>query len=316
MTETRIIFMGTPEFSVPALERLASEKDMTVRLVVTQPDRPKGRGRQPAPSPVKQSALKLGIDVFQPERINTEEAAATFVSLEPDFYVVTAYGQILSQRLLDIPRIYPVNIHASLLPRYRGPSPVQAAILNMDTMTGVTTIVMQKAMDKGDILMSAQTPLSDRDTTQDLHDRLALMGADLIVKTIRAVLKDNIQPVPQDESRATYVKMLTKSDGQINWHLPGPRILAHIRAMTPWPSAFTRLGNKMIKIFKALYVDEPCLHDPGVIFRCDRQGIHVATGQGSLVVLELMGASGKRLKADEFLRGHAITPPLRFDDGQ
>jgi len=311
--KTTLIYMGTPDFSVPALQMLAAQDDFHISLVVTQPDRPKGRGKKLAPSPVKTAALNLGLDVFQPENINTKDAREKLLSLQPDFFVVAAFGQILSQKILDIPKLFPINIHASLLPRYRGASPIQAAILNMDKITGITTMAMGKDLDAGDILLTATTPISEQDTAQDLHDRLGLIGADLIGKTLRAVLDERIEPTPQDHSKATYVKLLKKTDGEIDWALGNRQICAHINAMTPWPGAFTTLGSKRIKIYKARASDLPSPQDPGVIFQCDKDGIHVATGNGSLVILELMGISGKRLKAGEFLCGHKIDPPVKFD---
>ena len=311
--KTDIIYMGTPAFSVPALQRLAAQDDFHISLVVTQPDRPKGRGKKLAPSPVKTAALNLGLNVFQPEKLNTKEAGEKLLSLNPEFFVVAAFGQILSREMLDIPSIFPINIHASLLPKYRGASPIQAAIQNMDTVTGVTTMVMAKNMDAGDILLSSSTPISDQDTAQDLHDRLGLIGADLIVETIHAILDNRIEPTPQNHSKATYVKLLKKADGLIDWNLSNKQICAHINAMTPWPGAFTSLGNKTIKIFKAKTSDKLSLHEFGVIFQCDKEGIHVTTGNGSLVIIELMGASGKRLNAREFLCGHKIDPPVKFD---
>ncbi|MBU1341171.1 MAG: methionyl-tRNA formyltransferase [Proteobacteria bacterium] len=305
--------MGTPDFSVPALQRLAAQKQYHVSLVVTQPDRPKGRGKKLAPSPVKTAALTLGLDVFQPEKINTPEAKERLSSLAPDFFVVAAFGQILSQEILDIPKVFPVNIHASLLPKYRGASPIQAAILNRDKITGITTMVMAKDMDAGDILLTCTTPISDTDTAQDLNDRLGALGADLIVQTLDTLLENRLTPVPQDHSKATYVKLLKKSDGMINWNLSNRQILAHINAMTPWPGALTRLGSRPIKIFTARPGDDRCDHAPGVIFHCDKDGIQVATGNGSLTILELMGASGKRLNAMQFLCGHKIEPPEKFD---
>jgi len=305
--------MGTPEFSVPALQQLALQDDFHVCLVVTQPDRPKGRGKKLMPSPVKQAAIELGIEVFQPEKINTIDATEKLSSLEPDFFVVAAFGQILSQIVLDIPKIYPINIHASLLPKYRGPSPIQASILNMDTHTGVTTMVMEKEMDKGDILLSRSTPVLESDTAEGLHKRLGKIGADLIVDTLSAVIKKECLPIPQDHSKASYVKMLKKSDGRINWNLSARRIQAHINAMTPWPGAFSSLLNKPLKIFKTMVMEFSSPYEAGTIFFCDKDGIHVSTGRGSLVIQELMGASGKRLKAGEFLCGHPIVPPVKFD---
>ncbi|MBT7051853.1 MAG: methionyl-tRNA formyltransferase [Desulfobacula sp.] len=310
---TNIIYMGTPDFSVPALQNLAVQDDFNVSLVVTQPDRPRGRGKKLAPSPVKTAALNMGIDVFQPEDINTEEAYKKLLSLNPDFFVVAAFGQILSRKILDIPKILPINIHASLLPKYRGASPIQASILNMDKITGITTIVMADKLDAGDLLLSSSTPISKLDTALDIHDRLGIIGADLIVETIHAILKNRLEPIPQDHSKATYVKMLKKSDGRINWNLSSRQICAHINAMTPWPGAFTRLGNKTIKIYKTKSLETQTCHKPGIIFRCDKQGIHVATGKGCLIILELMGSSGKRLNTRQFLCGHKIELPAAFD---
>lgn len=305
--------MGTPDFSVPALKQLAAQDDFDIRLVVTQPDRPKGRGKKLIPPPVKLAALELGIEVFQPEQINTPQAQDKLLSFKPDFFVVTAYGMILSQNILDIPEIMPINIHASLLPKYRGAAPIQAAILNMENITGITTMVMTKGLDAGDILLTSQTPVSDQDTALDLHDRLGKMGAPLIVETIYGILNNTITPKPQDDTNVSYAGMLKKKDGLINWRLPAKNIIAHINAMTPWPGAFTRLRGKPTKIFKAIASDTHSDFQPGVIFQCDKDGIHVTTGKGSLIILELMGGSGKHLKARDFLCGAKIIPPIPFD---
>ncbi len=304
--------MGTPDFSVNALSSLAASKNFNIPLVVTQPDRPKGRGKKLTPSPVKIAAQKLGLEIFQPEDINSKESIEKLSSLRPDFFVITAFGQILTQEILDIPKIYPINIHASLLPKYRGSSPIQAAIRNMDTHTGVTTMVMAKELDAGDILLRATTPISPNDTAQDLHDTLSLLGADLIVKTIDQILAEQIVPRPQEHSKASYVKMLKKSDGEINWNLSNRQICAHINAMTPWPGAFTQLDGKTIKIYKAKPFNKTTDSKPGVIFQCDKKNIHVATGDGCLSILELMGTSGKRLQAFQFLCGHKINAPAKF----
>ena len=235
------------------------------------------------------------------------------MALKPDFFVVAAFGQILSQKVLDIPKILPINIHASLLPKYRGSSPIQAAICNMDKATGITTIVMAKSLDTGNILLSASIPVETDDSAQDLHDKLSILGADLIIETIQGVLENKIKTIAQDSSKASYVKMLKKSNGKINWTLSSRQICAHINAMTPWPSAFTKLGHKTIKIFKATPSDKSTDHDPGVIFQCDKNGIYVSTGDGSLCILELMGTSGKRLQACQFLCGNKIDMPTQFD---
>lgn len=314
MKNIRIVFMGTPEFSVPALKTLAKEPGFDVLLAVTQPDRPKGRGKKLSPSAVKQAALDLGIDVYQPEKINTPEGIERIAGLKPDYFVVVAFGQILSRQVLDIPKIYPINIHASLLPKYRGAAPIQAAVLNMDEQTGVTTMVMTEKMDAGDILLMEKTPVYPEDTASTLHDRLSQMGADLIIKTIHGIEQKKITPVPQDHSKASYVSMLKKSDGRINWNGSARSVCAHINAMTPWPGAFTELCGKRLKIFKAVVSSAPMQTSalPGTVISCSDKGLFVAAGDGVVQVLELMGSSGKRLDAAAFLCGNKIDLPACF----
>ncbi len=314
MKNTRIVFMGTPEFSVPALEALAKEPGFDVLLAVTQPDRPKGRGKKLSPSAVKQAALALGIEVFQPEKINTPEGIALISGLEPDYFVVVAFGQILSRQMLDIPKTYPINIHASLLPKYRGAAPIQAAVLNMDEQTGVTTMVMAEKMDAGDMLLMETTPVDPEETASMLHDRLSQMGAQLIIKTLHGIEQGKITPVPQDHSKATYVSMLKKSDGRINWHGSNKAVCAHINAMTPWPGAFTKFCGNSLKIFKAVpsSLSIPASALPGTIVCCNDKGLFVAAENGAVQVLELMGNSGKRLDAASFLCGNKIDLPAQF----
>lgn len=318
--KTRIVFMGTPDFAVPPLQALAARKDFEICLVVTQPDRPKGRGRKPAPPPVKKAAQALGLEIFQPEKLNTDDAAVRLSAPAPDYFVVAAFGQILSRHILDIPTKYPVNIHASLLPKFRGAAPIQAAIRNMETMTGVTTMVMAKALDAGDMLLQAATPVHPEDTAQRLHDRLSAMGADLIIKTIDRLNTSRLTPTPQDHDKASYAPMLKKQDGCIDWALSCRQVVAHVNAMNPWPGAFTHLGETRLKIFAAAAEDgdfggdsgqdTPAL--PGTICALDSRGIHVAAGRGTVIIQEIMGTSGKRLAADAFLRGHPIDLPARF----
>ncbi|WP_320042804.1 methionyl-tRNA formyltransferase [uncultured Desulfobacter sp.] len=315
MKNTRIVFMGTPEFSVPALKTLAKEPGFDILLAVTQPDRPKGRGKKLSPSAVKQAAQDLGIDLYQPEKINTPEGVELLSDLKPDYFVVVAFGQILSREVLDIPKTYPINIHASLLPKYRGAAPIQAAVLNMDEQAGVTTMVMAEKMDAGDILLMETTPVAPEETASTLHDRLSLMGADLIIKTIHSIEQKKITPVPQDHSKATYVSMLKKSDGRINWNNSAKAICAHINAMTPWPGAFTAVDGKRLKIFKAIVSSDPMQTSvlPGTIVNCSDKGVFVAAKEGIVQILELMGNSGKRLDAAAFLRGNKIKPQAYFE---
>ena len=300
-----IIFMGTPDFSVPALEALA-QYDCDIPLVITQPDRPKGRGRKMMPSPIKKAALKLGLEVFQPETMKGSEIVEKLAALEPDFFVVAAYGHKLSREILDIPAIYPVNIHASLLPAYRGSSPIQAAIMNMDRESGVTTMIMDTDLDTGDMLLKAATPLSEDETAQTLHDRLSLMGADLIIRTLDDIADNTITPDFQNHSKATYAPMLKKEDGRIDWCREPEEISAQVRAMTPWPGAFTFISGKRIKIMEVRYMDIRPDEPAGTVFNCTCDEIHVAAGSRSLAIRKLQGASGKCLCSEDYLRGSRL----------
>ncbi len=313
--------MGTPDFSVPAFKALLKSKHK-ISLVVTQPDRPKGRGRKTTPPPVKKIAIDSGIEVIQPENINNPEITEKLKSLNPDLFVVVAFGQKLSEATLNIPTIYPINIHASLLPKYRGSSPIQAAILNLDKTTGIATMIMGKSLDTGDILLSLKTDISPNETAETLHDKLADMGGDLICSTLDAILTNSLTPTPQNHKLATYAPMLKKSDGEIHWEESSEKICAKIRAMTPWPGAFTYLDNKTLKIFKA----EPIILNkaeenfksvepktmPGTIIECHNNEIRVASSDGAVNILELMGKSGKRLKAEDFLRGNKIKKGMKL----
>lgn len=302
-----IIFMGTPDFAVPALKAL-NKSGHDVALVVTQPDRPKGRGRKVVPPPVKEVAIRLGYDVLQPASIKTDEFADRMERFKPDLFVVVAFGHILPETLLALPRIGAINIHASLLPKYRGPAPIQWAIINGERETGVTTMFMDKGLDTGDILLSAKTEITPDDTSATLHDRLAVLGADLLVRTLNGFETKDIKPVPQDHTKATYAPLLKKKDGHIDWEKPAKTLETFIRGMTPWPGAFTFHGNKRLKIFKA----DPVLMDvaeaPGTVIQSFPDELRVATGKGALSIKEIQGASGKRLIIKDFLRGYKLPP--------
>ncbi|MBF0411484.1 MAG: methionyl-tRNA formyltransferase [Desulfamplus sp.] len=300
-----IIFMGTPDFSVPALKALA-QNGYNISLVITQPDRPKGRGKKMMPPPVKQSAIELGLQVFQPENMKGFEIRDKLEALKPDFFVVVAFGHKLSRELLDIPAIYPINIHASLLPAYRGSSPIQSAIMNMDKISGVTTMVMDTELDTGDILLKATTFLSDDETAQTLHDRLSLMGGELIIETLEAVVNNKITPTPQDNSIATYSRMLKKNDGKIDWCKEPEHISAQVRAMTPWPGAFTFINGRRIKVMAVRPMGIKTQLPSGTVFSCDCNEIRVSAGNSSIAILQLQGESGKCLCSEDFLRGNRL----------
>ncbi len=303
--------MGTPRFSVPSLVAL-HEKQFDIVLVVTQPDRGIGRGRKIIASPVKKTAESFGLDIIQPKSIRAEWVTDRMRSLEPEFLVVVAFGQILPKNLLQLPKKGAINLHASLLPKYRGPAPIQWAIINGEKETGVTTMLMDEKMDTGDVLLSEKTFIGPEENSETLHDRLATIGADLLVKTLRGMEKNEIRPIPQDHSQATVVPMLKKRDGRIDWNLPAKKIEDFIRGMTPWPGAFTFYENKRLKIFKARVVKSESGEDPGTVIKGFSDELQVATGKNILSILEIQSESGKRLPATEFLRGFRIPPGTTF----
>lgn len=300
-----VVFMGTPDFAVPTLKALHNSRHR-VRLVVTQPDRPKGRGRRVIAPPVKVAAEQLGVSVVQPESVKTDAFAQQLAQTAPDLLVVAAYGHILKPRILDIPKLGPINIHASLLPKYRGPAPIQWAIINGEDKTGVTIMQMAAGMDTGDILMTAEETILPDDTAATLHDRLATKGAELLLQTLDAISEDRLQPTPQDDSRASYAPLLKKSDGRIPWQRSATRLDAFIRGMNPWPGAFTFHGDTRLKIYRA----RPCPLDqdvaPGTVVHGFADELRVAAGQGALSIEEIQIASGKRMGIRDFLLGYTL----------
>jgi methionyl-tRNA formyltransferase len=303
----KIIFVGTPQFSVPALIAL-HENNYDVALVVTAPDRPRGRGRIVAASAVKRASLDLGYQVSQPASIRTEKFAGMIEDLKPDFLVVIAFGRIFSENLMALPRIATINIHASLLPKYRGPAPIQWAIINGENETGVCSMLMEKELDVGDILLSAGEPIHADDTSGTLHDRLAVKGADILIDTLKAFEDNRIQPKPQNHSLATYAPMLSKDDGLINWNKSAESLENFIRGVTPWPGAYTFLGDKRLKIFKSRPLRTEITEYPGTVLRGFADELRVATAKGALCIEEIQGDSGKRLRIKDFLRGNRIPP--------
>lgn len=303
--------MGTPEFAVPTLTAL-HEASYGIPLVVTQPDRPKGRGRRLSASPVKIAAQSMGLHVYQPKSIRSQEAISQLQSTAADFMVVVAYGQILPRSVLQMPGLGPINLHASLLPKYRGPAPIQWAMMRCESETGVTTMLMDQGVDTGDILLSATHPISAHDTAATLHQALARLGSKLMVTTLQQRSRGELLPRSQDHSKATFAPMLKKSDGKINWHLPVRQLDAFIRAMTPWPGAFCFLEQKRFKICRAQPLPQPADAAPGRVVPGFPDELCIATGDGVLSILEIQGASGKAMAVKDFLRGHRISPGLCF----
>ncbi len=297
----RIIFMGSAELACPCLEAIAAQPGHEVVAVVTQPDRPKGRDLKPAPPPLKLVAQQLKLPVAQPEKIREPAAIEEVRTAQPDLIIVVAYGQILPKAVLEIPRFGCVNVHSSLLPRWRGAAPIQYAILHGDTETGVTTMFMDERMDTGDIILQRTEPIHPDDTSASLGDRLARVGAELLVETVGLVARGNAPRSKQDDTKATYAKKLTKENGHIDWTKPAEYIERQIRAFDPWPGAYTQFGDTTLRLFRAQVVPE--VHGPpGTIL----DKMVVATGTGGLAIQELQPAGGRRMSFDEFARGHAI----------
>lgn len=297
--------MGTPDFAVPSLRRL-HESGHRISCVVTQPDRPMGRGRRLKPSAVKSAALELGVPVLQPYSMKERDLIKHLSGANPDLFVVVAFGYILPKCLLNIPGSGSINIHASLLPKYRGPAPIQWAIINQEKETGITAIRMDEGMDTGDILHFSRTTLSMHETVETLYDRLARIGADVLIETINKMEWGDLSVNPQDHAKATYAPILKKSDGRIDWKLPAEKIEAFIRGMTPWPGAFAFIGKERIKMFLAR-VEPLDLYKPeGTVLQASQGKLWIATGKGALSILEIQAESGKRLFINDFLMGKEI----------
>lgn len=306
-----IIFIGTPAFAVPSLQRLAAAGH-DIAAVITQPDRPADRGRHKRPSAVKEAALKLGLAILQPESLRDPAAVNQVRALAPECAVAVAYGQILRPEFLAVPTRGVVNVHPSLLPKYRGASPIPAAILAGDELTGVTIMLMDAGMDSGPILAQSTHPVDPEDTAGTLSERLAAFGADLLAKTLPRWLHNDIEPHPQDPAQATTTSLLRKEDGAIDWTRPAPEIWRRVRAYNPWPGAHTRLQTELLHIWQAWPVDAPSRAQPGTVVTLapeesamvpDTPPFAVQTGDGLLAVREAQRAGRRALPAAEFLRG-------------
>lgn len=307
--------MGTAELACASLERLAHHAEFELIAVVTQPDKPKGRDLKLQPSSVKKLAQKLNLPVLQPEKARDEIFVSALRELRPDLIVVVAYGQILSQTILDLPRFGCLNVHTSLLPKYRGAAPIQWAILEGEKETGVTIMRMDAGLDTGDILSQTATPISPADNSQTLHDRLAILGADLLAKTIPDFVAGKIVPRPQPVNGGSYARKISKQDGKIDWSLSAEKIGNQIRAFTPWPAAFTFYdngsGQRFLKIWEAEVVDEP-QGNPGTILQADKSGLIIGCGEKSLRISILQREGGRALPASEFIAGAGLALGQHF----
>lgn len=297
--------MGTPEFALPSLTLLLAS-DNSLAGVVTQPDRPKGRGKRLTSPPVKLLAQKHGVPLLQPDTVREEHFTHWVRAQNPDLIVVVAFGQILPPRILKIPSHGCINLHASLLPRYRGAAPLNWPIMNGDRTTGVTTMFMNEWMDTGDIILQREEAITPEDDALSLSYRLSTLGAKLLLETINHLKKGTVTPLPQDHSKSSYAPPLKKEDGSIDWRRHARDIYNQIRGTLPWPGAYTRFEGKLLKIFKAANSDPTPQADPGTITAVSPDGITVATGRGSLVILEVQLQSRSRMSVADFLKGNPL----------
>lgn len=312
MTPIRIVFMGTAPLAAASLAALVRRPELwTLPAVVTQPDRPKGRDLKAQPSPVKELALSLGLTVLQPPKARDPDFVEQLRAWAPDLIVVAAYGQILPPAILDLPPHRCINVHASLLPKYRGAAPIQWAILNGDAETGVTIMLMEPALDTGPILTCRALPIGREENASRLHDRLAEMGADLLVETIPGYVKGRIQPRIQSAEGASYARKITKEDGLMDWRLPAESLFNRVRGLTPWPGTYTHLHisgkTLLLKVWEAR-IEGGSAGRPGEILTADPSGIVVQCGLGTLRLLTVQREGGVRLSAGAFLAGHPLRP--------
>lgn len=303
----KLIFCGTPQFAVPTLERLVAEK-FSIQLVITNPDEPRGRGQAVQPSPVKQSAIQHELTLYQPSRLKSDEAREHLSHYHPDAIVIVAYGQIIPQWMIDIPPLGCINLHASVLPKYRGAAPIASAIMHGEDETGVTTMKIDAGLDTGDILLERREPILGDDTSETLGERLSTIGAELMVETLRRLERGALAPRPQDSSQATMAPRLRKEDGRIDWTRPAPEIARRVRALTPWPGAYTSFRGKLLHIWRAETVP-PAVGlaiAPGAIFAGGGR-LSVACGEGTQLLLHDVQLEGrKRLSARDFINGARV----------
>jgi methionyl-tRNA formyltransferase len=304
----KIVFMGTPDFAVQTLEKCIEHHEVVG--VFTQPDKPKGRGKKVSPTPVKITAEEHGINVFQPDKIRKSDWVELIKDLNPDVIVVVAFGQILTQEILDVPKYGCINVHASLLPKYRGAAPINWAIANGEKITGITTMQMDAGIDTGDMLLKSCIEIKEDMNAGELHDQLATIGADLLVDTLKALEKGELVPVKQNSEESSYASMLNKEMASIDWNMSAVMISNRIRGFNPWPVAHTKYKNETLKIFRAKPIEEFPVDDSnnkaGKVLSNDKTGISVMTGNGVLLIEELQLGSLKRMSAHAFLLGHEI----------
>jgi len=309
----KVLFLGTAEFACPTLEALLASPHEVIG-VVTQPDRPKGRGQKRIPTPVKSLAQKAGLPVHQPEKIRDPAFLKILESIKPELMIVVAYGQILSAPVLAVPPRGCVNVHGSLLPKYRGAAPIARAILGGETRTGITTMFMDPGMDTGSILLTEETEIGEEDTAGTLHDRLSRMGARLLLRTLEGLESNTLTPKPQDHSRATLAPKVEKEEARIVWSAPARQTFNQIRAFDPWPGAFTLWAGRILKLFRPLLIEGGAQERPGTILQASDEGLLVAASQGVLLVREAQLESRPRMRVSDFLRGNPLAAGKRLGE--
>jgi len=308
----RIVFMGTPEFSVPSLQALLNSGHSVVG-VVTQPDRPKGRGQELTASPIKQLAVQHKIPILQPLKMKDPAFLDALASWKPDLIAVTAFGRILPKIILDVPPQHCINVHASLLPKYRGAGPIQWALIRGERETGITTMLMDEGMDTGAILLQAKVSITPDDTAGTLSSKLAEVGGRLLINTLSRLQNGTVTPQPQDSSQATMAPLLKKEDGLLDWMMSALDLANRVRGLSPWPGAYTYLGEDRWVIWKAQALDRSTTAvPPGTIMDATKEGLIVATGSGGLRIMEFQPANSRRMSAAQYLAGHTLAPGMRL----
>ena len=300
-----IVYMGTPEFAVPTLVDIF-EKGYKISLVVTQEDKPKGRGKKVQYTPVKEKALELGIEVFQPRNINDSDSIEKIKELQPDFIVVVAYGQILKNELLNIPKNGCINVHASLLPRYRGAAPINWAIINGEATTGISIMKMDEGLDTGDVVLDKSIPISEEDDFLTIHDSLSKLGGDLLINALEEMFEGKSTLTKQDHSQSNYAPMIFKETGRIDWSKSGKTIYNLVRGLKPWPNAYTSYKGDIVKIHKAKFIPEIIDSNVGKIIKVSKEGIYICVKDGHIIIEELQFPGKKILSVKQYLAGNNI----------
>ncbi len=298
-----VVFMGTPDFSVPTLEKIY-QAGHKISLVITQTDKPKGRGKKITFQPVKVKAEELGLEVYQPKNVNSEESIMRLREINPDVIVVIAYGQILKQEILNLPKHRCINVHASLLPKYRGAAPINWVIINGEEKTGITTIYMEKGIDVGDMLLKKEIKIKENETAGELHDRLMTLGAEVLIETLREIERGNINRIPQDNNKSSYAPVMNKDLGKIDWNKNAKDIFNLVRGTDPWPSAYVIYQDKKVKISNVEVVKRFKDGQPGEVVKVSDDGIYINTKDSCLVIKKIQFPGKKMMTVSDFLKGN------------